>query len=315
MGDAVALTALIKVVSDSHICFSEDSQNLSTTGADTFEKHFTRPKIHKMSFQDTSTSSSRGTKVSNFSRPLPPSQRLSPKTHKIRQPYTDTPQVTTDPRSNDYTNESTGPVASDSLAADSYRQGGGFSQNYESAPSGVSGSSSTWNNTDTSSASTLNSAPSASQRNDDDPETSRYPEAVGGQGSFSGKHNDGSGGYSGGPSGASSGSSYESRDSTGQYSKSGADSYGTDNGGTAPSYTLNQQGAFQGSKAKGDNLTEGGFAGQGTNYNSGIGTRDDPGRAAVQGFAKSNASATGPSAYGRASDEQPYGQLDRDERA
>jgi len=250
-------------------------------------------------------------------------------------------KVTTDPRSRNAINEATGPVASDSLAAESYNRGGGFAENTDARPSGVSGSSSTWNNTDTSGAQTLDSALDAPRRQDDDTDgTGRYAEALGGQGQFSGKHNETTGAYSGGPTGShgssggyerSSGNSGNSgyprnagnsgnsgKDTTGSFSNSGADSY--DNGGsagTAPNYTLNTQGNFQHSKPKGNNITEGGFQGEGTNYNSGIGTSDDPGREALQKMANSSARAApaGSTQYGRAGDEQPFEALDRDERA
>lgn len=74
------------------------------------------------------------------------------------------PQNTTDPRSNIPTQESAGPVASDSLAAESTRAGGKFGENRGSAPMSVSGSSSTLNNTDTSAATTLAPAPDAQER-------------------------------------------------------------------------------------------------------------------------------------------------------
>jgi len=231
-------------------------------------------------------------------------------------------KVTTDPEANNTINESTGAIANDSLAAESYRSGGGFSENRDSGPNDVSGSSATWNTTDTSGAYKLDSARDHPSRQDDDGST-EYPEAVGGQGQFSGRHNDGSGGYSGGPSGSSgkysgsgdsgSGSKY---DTTGTFSGSGADSYDADNGSTAPNYALDTTGAFQGTKPKGNNISEGGFEGEGTNYNSGIGTRDDPGRAAVQGFAKQAARADHGSTTqsGPSGNEQPFDALDNNER-
>lgn len=88
--------------------------------------------------------------------------------------------------------ERAGPIASDSLAAESTRQGGGFSENRGAEPLGVKGSSSNFANTDTSGATTLAPARDAAERdanateNDipDDlkgPGGRKYPEALGGQ--------------------------------------------------------------------------------------------------------------------------------------
>ncbi|TAQ90064.1 hypothetical protein B7494_g1611 [Chlorociboria aeruginascens] len=60
--------------------------------------------------------------------------------------------------------EGAGAVALDSLAADSTREGGGFSENRNSEPLGVSGSNSTFANTDTSSARRLDPASDAEAR-------------------------------------------------------------------------------------------------------------------------------------------------------
>ena len=88
--------------------------------------------------------------------------------------------------------ERAGPIASDSLAAESYRQGGGFSENRGAEPLGVKGSSSNFANTDTSGATTLPPARDAAERDantlrydvSDDlkgPGGRKYPEALGGQ--------------------------------------------------------------------------------------------------------------------------------------
>lgn len=71
----------------------------------------------------------------------------------------DDPARYTDPRK-----EGAGAVASDSLAADSTRSGGGFSENRDSQPLGVSGSHSTLANEDTQSATRLGPAPDAEAR-------------------------------------------------------------------------------------------------------------------------------------------------------
>lgn len=88
------------------------------------------------------------------------------------------------------------------------RSGGGFSQNPNSEPLGVKGSSSNFANTDVSGATTLAPAPDAAEREaraawqetSDElkgPGGEKYPEGAGGQGSFPGSHN--ADGYSGGP--------------------------------------------------------------------------------------------------------------------
>lgn len=67
----------------------------------------------------------------------------------------------------DYDNlaqEPSGPVAKDSLAAESIRAGGEFGENENAEPLGVKGGNSTFNTTDTSGATTLRSAPDAPTR-------------------------------------------------------------------------------------------------------------------------------------------------------
>lgn len=95
-------------------------------------------------------------------------------------------------------------MASDSLAAESARDGGAFSENRNG---GVSGSSSNLVNTQFSSATTLAPAPDAAEREakaawqetaDElkGPGGQKYPEGAGGQGEFPGSHS--ASGYSGG---------------------------------------------------------------------------------------------------------------------
>ena len=107
-------------------------------------------------------------------------------------------QNTTDPRAKQEIREGAGAVASDSLAAESVRSGGGFSENRDSEPLAVKGSNSTFANTDTSGATALKPAPSATERDsaDDSTGNTKYPESTGGQGQFPGGHN--ADGYSGG---------------------------------------------------------------------------------------------------------------------
>ena len=125
-----------------------------------------------------------------------------------------TPQNTSDPeRYTNPTTEGAGPVASDSLAAESARSGGKFGENRDSQPLQQSGSSSTFNNTDSSytATATLAPAPDAAEREAKAAwsETAdeakgvagqKYPEGAGGQPDFPGKHN--MDGYVGGPTSA-----------------------------------------------------------------------------------------------------------------
>lgn len=97
-----------------------------------------------------------------------------------------------DPLSDHPRAERAGPVASDSLAAESTRQGGGFGENRGAEPLGVKGSSSNFANTDTSGATTLAPARDATERDAHateydiskdlkGPGGRKYPEALGGQ--------------------------------------------------------------------------------------------------------------------------------------
>lgn len=75
------------------------------------------------------------------------------------------PQVSTDPAGRkDPILEGAGPVTSDSLAAESIREGGGFSANRDAAPLGVTSQNTTLNNTDTSAATKLPPARDAESR-------------------------------------------------------------------------------------------------------------------------------------------------------
>lgn len=120
-------------------------------------------------------------------------------------------QHTTDPEAyQNPTTEGAGAIASDSLAAESTRSGGAFSSNRNAEPQSVSGSSSTFNNTDISGARVLDAAPDAAEREAKEawrevPDEARgvagqkYPEGAGNV-DFSGSHN--ADGYSGGSSDA-----------------------------------------------------------------------------------------------------------------
>ena len=161
-------------------------------------------------------------------------------------------QNTTDPRAKQEIREGAGAVASDSLAAESARSGGGFSENRDSEPLAVKGSNSTFANTNTSSATTLNPAPSASDRDsaNDSAGNTKYPETTGGQGQFPGVHN--ADGYYGGSTKAkqemsSGGGSGEYNTQPGSTDKSSAST------GVGTSTSSAQRGA--GSSGQGDSTS------------------------------------------------------------
>ncbi|KAL8699937.1 MAG: hypothetical protein Q9201_005726 [Fulgogasparrea decipioides] len=209
---------------------------------------------------------------------------------------------TTDPASyQNPTREGAGAVASDSLAAESVRSGGGFSENRDSAPLSVSGGSSTLNNTNTSGARILDPAPDAAEREAKEawkevPDEVRgtagqkYPEGAG-NANFAGSHN-ADGTYSGGSSGARrevGGSGYTlsgSRDGAGGNENTGNTS--SSSAGTAPGYVSSvQSDPAKTGKPHGKNITEGGFESDDTknaSFNSDIGGKYDPGRAAEEQF-------------------------------
>ena len=212
-------------------------------------------------------------------------------------------------------------MASDSLAAESVNAGGAFSANRGSEPLSVSGSKSTFNNTDTSGATTLSPAPDATEREakaawQDTSDEAKGPGGVkyseaSGKPEFPGAHN--ADGYSGGSSAAkqqtglsgtssSEGGATTTSSNTEPSSKGGAtstsgntgSSSGTSNNSladTAPSYVTSVTAAAADGKPKGSGLTEGGFDSNPENnasFTSDIGTEDDPGRAAELKFAKQN---------------------------
>jgi len=178
-------------------------------------------------------------------------------------------------------NENAGAVASDSLAAQSTTEGGDFSENRGSAPLGVSGSNSTLANKNTSGATKLDPTPEGTLRDDGNDSYTKgdYPAAVGGQSKESAVEYTGGGGVS-----SSSG--------TGTASSGGG---GSSNADTAPSYVSSQYLTGQG-KPKGKNLTEGGFESddsKNASWNGEIGTKDDPGRTAENGFVGRNEASVG----------------------
>jgi len=172
---------------------------------------------------------------------------------------------TTDPRASDPIRENPGAIASDSLAADSSRAGGAFSENTNSTPGGVSGASSTLANTDTSAATTLEPAKDANERENNAEASNKT------QSKSSGGVATGSSGSGGGSGGGESGSS---------------------NAGAAPSYVSNVAQERSGGP-KGANLTEGGFEGEAKNNDFEIGSENDPGRASLGNFQARNADVAG----------------------
>jgi hypothetical protein len=119
--------------------------------------------------------------------------------------------------------EPTGPVASDSLAAESVRAGKGFSENENADIMGVKGSQSTLNTTDTSGASVLHPASSGAEREKQDAmglgsdekgaSGEVYPTAAG-QPEFDGSTN--LDGYTGGPSSGKATSGYNTTNASGE---------------------------------------------------------------------------------------------------
>lgn len=210
--------------------------------------------------------------------------------------------------------------------------------NRDAEPLSVSGSSSTFNNTDTSGATTLAPAPDAAERQtkaawqetadeDKGPGGQKYPEGLGGQGAFDGQHN--VDGYAGGPTSAKQSLS-EQIGSDNVYQASGIRGGGTDDvteggdkssiAGTAPSYVSSvKSDPAQTGKPKGKNITEGGFDSDPSNnasFNAEVGTENDPGRVAEQTFANAAQSAsggTGPNQKMGASDNSQYDVLQSDQ--
>lgn len=124
--------------------------------------------------------------------------------------YADNPRAPK-PDPSDALQEPTGPVAADSLAAESNQAGGGFSENDNVAELGVRGNQSTLANTDTSGATVLHAASSGADRERQDAKGLgsderghtgvKYPDAD--MPEFSGTHS--AEGYAGGPSDDGSG--------------------------------------------------------------------------------------------------------------
>lgn len=214
-----------------------------------------------------------------------------------------------------------GPITNDSLAAESVRQGGTFAQNPDSQPLGVSGRQSTFNNTDTSGATTLSSAPQSGDREDLNRQE-RYPEALGGQGDYPGAHLPESG-YAGGPTRAKKElgigtHQYNTRER--QAAAAGGSGRTAHNGGTAPSYVAPVTENLGSLKPHGNNIHEGGFFDtdrKNASFNSEIGSNKDPGRLAENKIQRANAKSGADAAYPNPTVDgsQPYGVLGNDQRA
>ncbi|EED21497.1 conserved hypothetical protein [Talaromyces stipitatus ATCC 10500] len=227
-------------------------------------------------------------------------------------------KVTSDPASNISIQEGPGPVPNDSLAGESVRQGGAFRQNPNSEPLGVSGSKATFNNTNTSGATTLPSAPQAGARDSDRKE--RYPDALGGQGNYPGTHLPESG-YAGGSTQAKRDmgiGGHQHQYNTTEHAQAGG-SGSQSNAGTAPSYVTPVVQNVGNTKPHGTNIKEGGFDSdpkKNASFNSDIGTNNDPGRLAEQKFQKYTAESGANAAYTNPTVDanQPYGVLGSDQR-
>ncbi|KAM3079336.1 hypothetical protein ACMFMG_005770 [Clarireedia jacksonii] len=171
--------------------------------------------------------------------------------------------------------EGAGPVAADSLAAESTKSGGAFSENRGSEPLKVSGSNSTLANTDTSAADRLDPAPDAETRKAQNDWTEEK----------------------------------ESGRTSGSQTKSSHHSSG--NGAPAPSYVASQY--ITDGKPKGENLKEGEIDSddaKNASFTTEIGSDKDPGRLAEQKFARENAVSANDAGYPKDRGEPGAGQYD-----
>lgn len=162
--------------------------------------------------------------------------------------------------------ESTGPITTDSLAAESTRAGGAFKENRNSEPQGVAGSNSTFTTTNTSGATRLDPASDA--------------EARMAQNDWAEQKKLSSGFSPSDSSGATGGAGTRNSRETDK-SRSGDDQ---------------SQGRPLGraDRPKGANLHEGGFESddlKNASFTAEIGSEDDPGRVAENTFETRNAAA------------------------
>ncbi|KAG4437784.1 hypothetical protein IFR05_006719 [Cadophora sp. M221] len=184
--------------------------------------------------------------------------------------------------------EGAGPVASDSLAAESTRDGGGFARNRGSEPQGVAGANSTFANENTSGARRLDPALDAETRMAE--EDWAEEKKLGAADSVGGQRGSGS-------------------DETGDSSSAGI----------APSYVNSQFRDTAGPKGK--DLHEGGFESRDANnasFNSEIGSKNDPSRLAERKFQRQNADYDGEAGMPRQKgdlEDNTYDTLKRDSSA
>lgn len=160
--------------------------------------------------------------------------------------------------------EPTGAIASDSLAAESTRAGGGFSENDNADVMGVKGSQSTLNTTDTSSASVLHPASSGADREKQDAiglgsdekgaAGMVYPEGAG-QPEFDGSTN--LDGYTGGPSRGKATSGYNTTAASG--GSTGA--FGDDSATTPDAAQISSSGGSAGNTSGGKSGSDGDASG------------------------------------------------------
>jgi len=189
---------------------------------------------------------------------------------------------------NDTIDESTGPILSDSLAAESLEQGGedSFASGHATA-SKQSARGTTTNNYDTASAKVLNSAPDAEARMATE-EWSENAALKAGRGLSSSDENGGGESYSK-SSGSNESASYDSAAASGAYDD-------------PPK-----------SKPHGKDITEGGFDDSAPNasFNQDIGGKNDPGRLAEQQFAASNARNAATAGFEGGREETEVGSFDQ----
>lgn len=206
-----------------------------------------------------------------------------------------------------YVEERPGHITSDSLAAESLKNDGSFAANqsnvgYSSQPS----RSTTANTHDTSGATRLPATSDSTSRLPDNYAQGQYQTA---SSTSNPAERSGDAYYSKGLDGGVTGSS-----------DAGSGAYGSNNAGTAPGYAGNRGLSSEQAKPKGSVREGGDILGSEPNasFNSEIGTRNDPGRFAEQGFANANSRSAADAGYPGAqnaagsTNQGGYENLDRD---
>lgn len=179
-------------------------------------------------------------------------------------------------------------MASDSLAAESSRAGGAFSENRNSEPLAVSGSSSTFNTTDTSGATKLAPAPDAAEREAKEA-WREVPDEARGNSTSDNEYK---------PSGLRGGAAPGTEDDNSNTNNEAQTSSSSSNAAQAPGYVSSVVSQpSQTGKPHGKNITEGGFESDDKNNasfnNSEVGGENDPGRAALQQFQNTTQTSAG----------------------